>query len=465
MPGWYLDAEQTLRWTLLSSLWLATVVMTPSLLFRFVGGQQKRGYPHAVGQAGLLSFLVGIPILMVLLNFAARPRLVVNNPVADQAWLPSLMHRLGGASMSAPDVSALDTITACIVVGWGLGAFARLIKLTRDYLRVQRLYSTARPIAIEAALGPLPEALTKQFGRSGARIVLSNQITQPSTGGVWRPFIALPERLVELLSLQELSAIVAHEVAHIERHDALKNLSLQIVGSVFWFNPAFHYLLRSYEHGRELACDRMAVAYGAAPTDLASALAKVSIFEQPPEALSVLSTGGSILERMKALVDAPAPKARWPRTWASLSAAIVLLSLGLGVTSARAAADVWIRLQARTNYLTQTNQLDLDVLTYDVCSLLNREQVFDSGDYGIADGPVTLTFDDDVIILNGAPLPPRIQLALTHVLDKHSVKQRDENFFRFFQSDSELGVQSGAGRFGERIGTGRWLRTTTGVSD
>ena len=459
MGSWHLDYGPTIHAMLLASLWLAGIVACSLVVLRLVGADKYHRYQHGVARAALWTFAGSMVAFAVALNLAAAPRLIVNDPTADRAWLLSLVQSYETLRVGVEGHPVAARLATWIAIGWLLGVLAALTKLTRSYLGLRDVLRTARPVSVDALLRESSAALRGRIHQRRIRILVSDRVCQPGTVGFGQPSILLPVGIEELLRPSEMAAIVAHEVAHIDRGDFPKNVGLQVVRALLWFNPGFHMVARIYESGRELACDRAALAYGISPAAMARALARLSVSGLPiGRSLGVFGTGGSIVQRIEVLVEGSlSPRGR--RLWLPLAVTTIMLSSGLGVASARAAVDAWGLFRARAGYLTQLGRLDLDELTYDVCVLLQREGVVDPDRYGSPNGPVTLTFDAAEMILNGRPVPRRVQRSLAQVLDKHSVKRSDENFLRFYQSDSELGVRSGAVTFGERIGTGHWLRT------
>src|SRR5262249_10986536 len=65
------------------------------------------------------------------------------------------------------------------------------------------------------------------------RIVASG--LAPGALGVWRPKVLLPDRLATELSEAELEAVLAHEIAHVRRHDNLLAVLAHAVVTAFWF--------------------------------------------------------------------------------------------------------------------------------------------------------------------------------------------------------------------------------------
>ena len=65
--------------------------------------------------------------------------------------------------------------------------------------------------------------------------------------------------------LLEQRAVLAHELAHAKRYDGLIHFLVQIVCSVYWFNPIVWMAARRMRLERERACDDYALNAGATP--------------------------------------------------------------------------------------------------------------------------------------------------------------------------------------------------------
>jgi len=97
----------------------------------------------------------------------------------------------------------------------------------------------------------------------------------PFTGGLFKPFICIPKNAHELLTNDELSAVLQHEVAHVRAFDLPISLVIKILGDLFWFVPGYRLLSRKIDRIREILADKNAIAFGANPVQLASALIKL----------------------------------------------------------------------------------------------------------------------------------------------------------------------------------------------
>ncbi|HEY6250591.1 MAG TPA: M56 family metallopeptidase, partial [Candidatus Angelobacter sp.] len=92
--------------------------------------------------------------------------------------------------------------------------------------------------------------------------------------GVFRPEIFVATTVTQSLSVNELSAALAHELAHVSSRDNLKQMVLKITRPPQWLNP-FRHSDVAWLKASEVAADEGALARGASALDLSAALIKV----------------------------------------------------------------------------------------------------------------------------------------------------------------------------------------------
>src|SRR4030095_1390777 len=98
----------------------------------------------------------------------------------------------------------------------------------------------------------------------------------PPLVGWLRPGILLPASVVIGLPAAHLDAVLAHELAHVRRHDYLVIALQAIVETLLFYHPAVWWCSRQMRIEREHCCDELAVqacgdrvAYATAPADRA----------------------------------------------------------------------------------------------------------------------------------------------------------------------------------------------------
>ena len=115
--------------------------------------------------------------------------------------------------------------------------------------------------------------LCEQWGISVVPVVAAcQQVAAPVVFGVLRPIILLPPSLLTGINVEQLEALLAHELAHIRRWDLLVNLVQRIIEALLFFHPAVWYVSRRISIEREHACDDLVISTGWRPLDYCRAL-------------------------------------------------------------------------------------------------------------------------------------------------------------------------------------------------
>lgn len=146
-------------------------------------------------------------------------------------------------------------VQSVIVAIWGLMLLYQLIHFGRGSYRVRRLRKEASP------LSPAARAVVPVWLRSASHqidLLESRTINVPVTVGVFRPLIVLPSNLIPRLGEQDLSAVIAHEYAHVERRDFLIHVLCEVLALPVFWHPGIRYLRSKISQTRELACDEYA---------------------------------------------------------------------------------------------------------------------------------------------------------------------------------------------------------------
>ena len=153
---------------------------------------------------------------------------------------------------------------ALVVVVWFLGATFMLVRLC---LRI-RADHRQRPAqsALDTNMSLLADGVQVRFAASGQA---------PAVDGVLRPHISLPNGIDQLLSKDELEAVLLHELTHARRHDNLIRLIHEVSVCVLWFHPLVWITGSRLALYRELSCDE-SVIRSAHGRNLVSALAKLA---------------------------------------------------------------------------------------------------------------------------------------------------------------------------------------------
>jgi beta-lactamase regulating signal transducer with metallopeptidase domain len=109
----------------------------------------------------------------------------------------------------------------------------------------------------------------------GRGVYESSEVTVPMTVGVMRPVIILPSAW-RAWDSETLAAIIAHEVAHVRRHDASIAFAAHLNRAMFWFHPLAWWLEQKLTVTAEHACDEAAARAIAAPDRYAEILVEMA---------------------------------------------------------------------------------------------------------------------------------------------------------------------------------------------
>jgi beta-lactamase regulating signal transducer with metallopeptidase domain len=230
-----------------------------------------------------------------------------------------------------------------IVLLWALGVLLSSLRVLGGWVRLMRITRLAVPVGAEweAALARLTFAL--KLSRP-VRLLASAQIDVPAAAFVLKPVVLIPISALTGLPTAQLELILAHELAHIRRHDYAVNLLQTAAETLLFHHPAVWWIGRVIRAERENCCDDLALATGSGPLIYARALTALeSLRHLQPGARSMAmasglapsALGGSLAQRVHRMV---LPETRCSSSWSiGASAASVLFVLALAIPAAATA--------------------------------------------------------------------------------------------------------------------------------
>ncbi len=168
------------------------------------------------------------------------------------------------------------------------------------------------------------------FGRF-IRYCKSAGLDAPAVAGWLRPVVLLPVSAISGLTREQIEAVIAHELAHIRRHDALVNLLQVGVETLLFYHPAVWWLGKRIREERENCCDDAAVAVCGSAVTYAHALTRMAESRRAPR-LAMAANRGPLAARVARLLGMAGEGERTRS--ASLSAGILWLSAALVAGSA-----------------------------------------------------------------------------------------------------------------------------------
>ena len=335
-----------LGWALLAFLWQGVLVAALLAAADAALRGKKAAVRYAVG-CGAMLLMLAMPLTTFLRH----------SPEAGNAWTapagkvseatessraarglsqaPPLL--LAGHSPDRSLAAAIrrgaGSLTPFLVAGWILGVLLLSLRFLGGWTAARRL--------VRRGVSPAPEALEATFARLCRRLRVSRPVllaqsaalAVPAALGAVRPVILLPLCAVTGLSRDAIEAVLAHELAHIRRHDYLVNLLQTAVETLLFYHPAVWWVSHRIRVERENCCDDIAVMATGDPRAYARALIGLEEIRGLAPQLAVAANGGSLWRRVARLLPVSAPPADRASGW--LAGVLALAMLGTLGAAAR----------------------------------------------------------------------------------------------------------------------------------
>jgi WD40 repeat protein/beta-lactamase regulating signal transducer with metallopeptidase domain len=215
-----------------------------------------------------------------------------------------------------------------IVGGWGLGVAFLMLRLTVAWLELQRVQKQAVPMNAPDWKRAVERLAARLEIHRPVRLVESRRIEVPSVIGWFRPVILLPVTALTGLPVSQVEALLAHELAHIRRHDYLANLVQTAAEILFFYHPVLWWISRRIREERENCCDDLAVAVCGDVQTYARALASMEELRSQ-SALSLAANGGSLLQRIRRLSQRGSRQTLPPKSRLSTGGVSLLILLAI----------------------------------------------------------------------------------------------------------------------------------------
>ena len=221
---------------------------------------------------------------------------------------------------------------------WVGGVLLLTLRLLTGWLWIQRLRTHGTEIAGEPLQRMAARLSRRLHIRRAISLLESTLVDVPTVIGWLKPVVLMPATALAGLPMPQLEAILAHELAHIRRHDYLVNLLQTLVETLLFYHPAVWWLSHRIRAEREHCCDDLAVSLCGDPVAYANALADLESLRSTDHHFAMAATGGSLLHRVRRLIGAPPSHAGRGPAWLAGSVALVLLcGIALGADGLRQA--------------------------------------------------------------------------------------------------------------------------------
>src|SRR5271163_4968294 len=226
-----------------------------------------------------------------------------------------------------PGIQIIAQIIGVVILA---GIAARFVLLALGLLKLRQFRQASSPICSLAEFAAVLEEMRARVNTS-AEFRLSTNVDSPVTFGFAAPVILLPERFSSM-DPRFRSAIACHELLHVRRRDWAHHLFEEILRAVFWFHPAFAWLIARVRLAREQVVDLEVVSitqarkpYLEALMEFANARASVAAIPAPP-----FLAERQLVERVSLMLE----EVRMSRTRLIASLIAMVCCLALAITLA-----------------------------------------------------------------------------------------------------------------------------------
>lgn len=367
------ESARLAGWALLHFVWQGCLIALLPWVVRVLSKRESARLRYGTACLALLMMALTPLITFNALEAPGTPALSLNSE--SPLKKPSSENWSSGTSLELFSPSWLQTIEPVVspwlpwlTVAWLCGVFFLSLRLAGGLFYAQRLTKNrTRPIGTEWQ--EKLRRLCKQLQiRQTVLLFESARIQVPTVIGWLRPVILLPASALTGFTTTQLEAILAHELAHIRRHDYLVNLLQTAVETLLFYHPAVWWVSKQVRLEREHCCDDLAVSVQGDVLAYARALAELETRRISEPQLAMAATGGSLLTRIERLLVGSQPRKAPHGPW--LTGVMVVASL-LGVAAgtrsdvffgaggavlSKDAENVQI-MQARTDPLKETDLL------------------------------------------------------------------------------------------------------------
>src|SRR5262249_35053895 len=282
---------QTAGWTLIHFVWqgaaIALVMATALRLLR----DRSANARYLIACVGLVAMLAA-PALTARLIWTApastastvsqfsippeRAPAGTNTALAAQPRSIAAASSANGITTVAAGLASrlsVERLLSAIVLAWMIGVAILLVRMAGGWWHVRRLHRSALASS-SSRWQTTCRRLAYRLGLPAAAHVVESALVDVPTGLGWlRPAVLLPLAAVASLSPAQVEAILAHELAHISRHDYAVNVLQTLVETLLFYHPAVWWLSNRIRIEREHCCDDVAVAICGDPVGYAQALA------------------------------------------------------------------------------------------------------------------------------------------------------------------------------------------------
>ena len=292
-----LTTLRVLGWVLLHVIWQATLL---GGLYRVGRMLLPRGVArYRLGMATLIAMAACLLLTTASLLVAGA---AASSPEIQAMSAPIVVAQHLAASATATGWQArLNLLLPWLATTWLAGVLWLSVQSWRQWHRLQGWVRMAQPLVAWQAW--MDQAVSRFGVRRRVGVVCCARIGTPVLLGWLRPVILLPLAVACDFPVAQIELILAHELAHVRRGDALANGFQVVLETLLYFHPVVRWVSREVRNEREICCDALALTVtGGSRREWATALAGMGELQQAGAQL-LAANGGVLLDRVQQVIE------------------------------------------------------------------------------------------------------------------------------------------------------------------
>ena len=347
---------ERLGWTLLHFLWQGILVAALYALARaLAGGRISARGRYAIACASLLAMTAAPAVTYWWLGNSGQAARIGD----FTAW--GARQLVPGVAYS-PVTDPWQQAMPGIVMAWFAGAAACSFRLLMGFISAAALRRSRHAPVLTEWQQTLDRLIERMHVSRSVRLLATDRVDSPSVVGWLRPVILAPVGVLCGLAPEQVEALLAHELAHVRRHDYLVNVLQGIAESLLFYHPAVWWISNQIRAEREHCCDDLAVAASGDVLVYARALAELESMRPAHFKAALSANDGSLLRRIRRLTNPVAAHrpAGWGAAW-SLGALLLLGIAGVAVTGAQGQSQPVVNLDTVWTDTVKQGDMKLEV--------------------------------------------------------------------------------------------------------
>jgi len=300
---------KAIGWTIVHSIWQASFVALVMSIFLNKYQKERSVVRYRIAITSLYMILFFSVVTFCLHYFASSD---ASNLIVHATSSVDISHYSGShfiQNFTFGLVHHFDFITTM----WVSGMLVFFVKFIGGYLWLKR-YELSGEIIPDAQVHVIFNDLIEKMNLTKPVALMESALVKtPMMIRHLKPIILLPVGIINHLELNEVEAILAHELSHISRNDFLQNIMQSLIEIVYYYHPAVWWISANVRAERENCCDEEAVRLCGSAVNYAKALVKIEEMQSqglPALAIPMARNRDSLLHRVSRILNQPQNKSQ-----------------------------------------------------------------------------------------------------------------------------------------------------------